>query len=405
MHQQQVRQDPVLSLGVTKVIVDGKRPKLTQVECITSSGDIGSPPGDAQLVGDSTEARQRRADSTSSGGPHSTSGLPSPASVGSGPSVLRGNLSSIIPLGNASPTSPSSSKSSTHRESSIGPLLQGSQTYTERVTALGSGQPLPRMLPLDSKGAHTEQGTASWPFTDPRLSRGQTSPLGKSRLSARNPSTLVDNTSNSSKSSTGSTLSSNSTAASSTYSSVTLGDAPKTAMTLPSRTTARLNSTSRSSHADPAARSNLQPLATRTASSFAPHHSSYSLSNSSSSAGMKFESLQLPLPHNVSFGQHPLPRRDGEGKLANIFDLQDIPQERNSFRQMTFEQEQSTSAHNPTMSPIPPNPQHPPHHPVLPSLPSTLRHDTQDHFPSNADPLSVLAYAGRLVGRENHPSP
>lgn len=118
---------------------------------------------------------------------------------------------------------------------------------------------------------------------------------------------------------------------------------------------------------------------------------------------MQFESLQLPLPYNISFGQRPLPRPENEGKLANICDIQDVNRERHSLRNLTLDQDHSGT-------PSPANarsllePQHPPHRPALPTLPSMLRDDPPDPaLPPDADPLSVLAYAGRIVGGDNRP--
>lgn len=349
----------------------------------------------------------------SSGGLYSaTSGLPSPASITSGPAVRRGGLSSIIPLGNTSPLSVSPSTPSARRGSSTSQLFHNSvqgrhfvEEQSERValTSSGSDQIDSRILPLKSREARTLQGLGSGPFIEPRISQGRRSPLGSPRRSARVPPQLHYNGSDSSKSSIASTLSSNSTAASSLQFAVTLDGDKKPALSLPPLATLGSNSSrTRSSFAEPAARPILQPLASRTASSFAPNPPSRSPVPSSSSPGMKFESLQLPLPYNISFGQHPLPRSDSGGKLANIYDLQDVSRERSSFGDLSLEHEQGRAT--PTIPRGPPEPLHPPHHPNLPSLPSILRDDTHDSFPHNADPLSVLAYAGRIVGRERDSS-
>ena len=348
----------------------------------------------------------------SSGGLYSaTSGLPSPASITSGPAARRGGLPSIIPLGNTSPLSVSPSTPSARRESSTSQLFYNSaqgrpfvEEQSERMamTSSGSDQIDSRIMPLKSREARTLQGLGSGPFTEPRVSRGRRSPLESPRRSARLPTQLQYNGSDSSKSSIASTLSSSSTAASSLQFPVTLDGEKRPALSLPPLATLGPNSSrTGSSYAEPAARPILQPLASRTASS-APKQPSRSPVHSSSSPGMKFESLQLPLPYNISFGQHPLPRPDSGGKLANIFDLQDISRERTSFGDLSLEHEQGRAT--PTIPRGPPEPRHPPHHPTLPSLPSILRDDTHDSFPHNADPLSVLAYAGRIVGRERDSS-
>ena len=365
-----------------------------------------------------TDLRHRRDGSVSSGGLYSaTSGLPSPASITSGPAVRRGGLSSIIPLGNTSPMSISPSTPSARRGSSTGQLFHNSaqgrpffEEQSERMamtSSSGSDQNDSRIVPLKSREARSLQGLGSGPFVEPRISRGRRSPLESPRRSARLPTQLQYNGSDSSKSSIASTLSGCSTAASSFQMPVTLDEEKRSALSLPPLATLGPNSNSSrigSSYAEPAARPILQPLASRAASSFAPDQPSPSPVNSSLSTGMKFESLQLPLPYNISFGQHPLPRPDSGGKLANIFDLQDVSRERNSFGDLSLEHEQGRAT--PTIPRGPPEPRHPPHHPNLPSLPSLLRDDTHDSFPHNADPLSVLAYAGRIVGRErDNPRP
>ena len=337
-----------------------------------------------------------------------TSGLPSPASVTSGPAVRRGGLSSIIPLGNTSPLSASPSTPSGRRESSTSQLFHNSaqgrpstERQTERmaITSSGSDQNHTRVVPLESREARTLYGLASGPFVEPGMSRGGRSPLESPRRSARIPGQIQYIASDSSKSSITSTLSSSSTTPSSLYSSATLDGEKRPALSLPPLSIFDPKSSSNGmSYSEPAARSSLQPLASRAASSFALDQPSQSPSKSSSTTGMKFESLQLPLPYNISFGQHPLPRPESDGKLADTLDLQDASRQRKILRDLSLEHEQGAAT--PTIPRGPPEPRHPPHHPNLPSLPSRLRDDSHDPIPHNADPLSVLAYAGRIVGRE-----
>lgn len=391
---------------------DGKRPKLTPEETqesTTSSGSVLSLPDGPESLSGSTDVRHQRVGSVSSEGLYSAAnGLPSPASVTSGPSVRRGGVSSIIPLGNTSPLSTSPCTPSARRESSTNLLFQNSaqgrpsverqsERMTMTVTSSGSDQNYSRIVPLENREARTLQGPASGPSIEPRMVRDRRSPLESPRRSARNPPQLQYNASDSSKSSIASLLSSSSTAASTLSSPATFDGDKRPALSLPPLATLGPNPNSNgSSYADAAARSSLQPLAGRTASSFAPDQPSQSPFSSSSSTGMKFESFQVPLPYNIAFGQHPLPRPDSDGKLANIFDLQDISREGKSLGDLSLEQGGAI----PTIPRGPPEPRHPPHHPSLPSLPSILREETHDPFPHNADPLSVLAYAGRIVGRE-----
>ena len=256
-----------------------------------------------------------------------------------------------------------------------------------------------RVTQLESREARKMQGLASGSVIEPGISRGRRSPLRSPRRSARNPTQLQCNVSDSSKSSMVSTLSNSSTADSSLHSPATLDGEKRSALSLPPLATLDAKSSSNGSeYSDLATRSSLQPLASRTVSSFAPDQPSQSPFSPSPSTGMKFESLQLPLPYNISFGQHPLPRPDSDGQLANNPDHQDVSRERNLLRDLSLEHEQGGAV--PTIPRVPPEPRHPPHHPSLPSLPSILRDDYHDPLPHNADPLSVLAYAGRIVGRE-----
>ncbi len=392
--------------------LDGKRPKLTPdeiQESTTSSGSVVSQLDGPESLSSSTDPRHRRDGSMSSGALYSaTSGLPSPASATSGPAVRHGGLSSILPLGNTSPLSASPSTPSACRKSSTSQLFPTSpqsrpsvERQSERmaITSSGSDQNYPRIVPLKSREGRTLQGLTSGPFIEPSISRSPRSPLESPRGSARNLIQLYHNTSDSSKSSIASTLSSTSSTASSLYSLATFDGEKRHALSLPPLANLGPESSSvGSSYAEPAARSALHPLASRTSSLFTPDQPSPSPVNSSSSTGMKFESLQLPLPYNISFGQHPLPRTDGGSKLANVFDLQDISREEHSLDDLSLEHGQGGAT--PTIPQGPPEPRHPPHHPNLPSLPSLLRDDTHDPFPHNADPLSVLAYAGRIVGRQ-----
>ncbi|KAF6235904.1 hypothetical protein HO173_006100 [Letharia columbiana] len=387
----------------------GKRPKLTPEETqesTTSSGSAECQLDGIESLSGSSDLMHRRVGSVSSGGLYSaTSGLPSPTSVTSGAAVRRGGLSSLTPLGNTSPLSASPSTPSARRESSTSQLFHNSaqgrpsaERQDERMAMTSSGpdQSYTRIVALESREARKLQGHGSGPFIEPRRSGGRRSPLESPRRSARVPTQPQDVPSDSSKSSIGSTLLSTGTAASSLYSPASFDGERKSALSLPPLGS---NPSSKgSSYAEPAARPTLQPLASRTASSFAPDQPAQSPFNSSSSTGMKFESLQLPLPYNISFGQHPLPRPDSGGKLANLFDLQDTSRKRNSLRDLSLEHEQGVAT--PPIPQGPPEPRHPPHHPNLPSFPSLLRDDTHEPFPHDADPLAVLAYAGRIVGRE-----
>ena len=300
----------------------------------------------------------------------------------------------------ASPTSAGreSSTSQYIYNSFLGQPSAAPQSERTAMTSAGSDQNYHRVLSIESKEARTLRGLSSGPFIETKMSGVQSSPFGSPQRSTRTPTQLQYSTSDSSKSSKASTLSSGSTAISSLLPSASTFDGEKRPALPPLATLGPLSSSNGSSHAERATRPSLQPLTSRKTSSIAPDQPSQPPFTSSSSTGMKFESLQLPLPYNVSFGQRPLPRSDSCGKLANIFDLQDMSRERSLLGGLNLDQEEGGAT--PTIQQGPPEPRHPPHHPSLPSLPSVLRDDTHDQFPQQADALSVLAYAGRIVGRD-----
>ena len=351
---------------------------------------------------------------SSGGGQYSTtSGLPSPTSAESGLPAIAENMSSIVPQGNASPLSASPSISSMRRSSPNGPLFLGtaqSRPFIENhfaqsrpsienhfgsIAPSGLGPHLLRFSPQNRENL-TSHDHETEPGDNSRLPEAPISPLD-ARRNARISTLPRDNMSDSSKSSIISTLSSSSTAASSCGLPMTVDGDKKAVVSLPPLATFGLNLSSGPAYEEKSGRPTLQPLASRGAPS-KPNHSSQSPFNSAASTGMKFESLQLPLPYNISFGQHPVPRPDHEGELANISDLQDISLERHPHRNLTHEQERKGAAS--TTPRAPPEPWHPPHQPTLPSLPPITRDASQKSIFQNANPLSVLAYAGRLVERE-----
>ena len=249
----------------------------------------------------------------SSAGPYSSaSGLPSPASVASGSTASPGGISTIIPLGNAFPLPTSPSMASSRRLSSNGPSLHATagvrpsiDTSAERVGTPGMNQHPPRTFLNGSRDRQTAQGSVSGPFSDSRLARGRTSPVDQQRRSNRIPTLLQHNTSDtSSKSSIASTVSSASTAPSSLFSAGTVDEEKRATMSLPPLANITAN-TPGGSYLDSAAKGNHPPLTRRSAASFGPQRLADSPFNPSQTTGMKFESLQLPLPYNISFGQSP----------------------------------------------------------------------------------------------------
>ena len=389
----------------TYVNAEDKRPKLAQEETATStsSGSVGSyrtEPGDF-VSGTADEMAQRIA-SSSSGGLYSTaSALSSPASTKSWPPVIRTGVPFARVASGTSPTIvspsiPSALKFPSHAsQTQVGvPSRHAAQRHMD------STSPDPGQYPSDDRESWPSLSHASNTGSrDPRSSHSQTSSLEFPRRSGGAPSSMPHNASDSSsKSSVASAWSANS----SIFPPTVLEEPKRTELPLPP-----LAALSGGSHAgslalvDPvAARRDIEPLAGRSALLKGAQHSPLS-SFDSSPKGMKFESLQLPLPYNISFGQRPLPRSERDVKLANIFDLQDIPGERKSFKDLTLQQQHDSSSGTTSAEGVP-EPRHPPHVPRLPSLPAQPCEEVQNPgLHPNADPLSVLAYAGRLVGREN----
>ena len=343
----------------------------------------------------------QRLTSSSSGGVYSTaSGLSSPASTMSWPPAVRTGVPSVMAASGTSPTVSSPSIPSTLKFPSYASQSQigvfGRQAAQRRMESI-SPEP----------GQHLRDDKETWPSMShaslngsrhARSSHSQTSSREFPRRSGGAPPSLLYNTSDtSSKSSVASAWSANSSIL------ISALDEPKrTGLPLPPLAAMTHSSyTGSLAPVDPVAtRQTIEPLAGRSALLKGAQHSSAS-SSDSLPKGMKFESLQLPLPHNISFGQRPLPRCEREVKLANIFDLQDIPGERKSFKDLSLQQQHATSPRS-TSSQGVPEPRHPLHVPHLSSLPAQPREELQDPgLHPNADPLSVLAYAGRLVGREN----
>ena len=393
-----------------KVQLEGKRPKLVQEESTTSSGSLGSQTECQDPPHNGVDSRQPRFESRSSVGPsssvRSTSGLPSPSSITSMPPVTRAGISSIVPLGTASPMPTSPSTPSFRRESSTASSFQGSghvrpsiESYSDQTAPLVLAQQPHRILTLDSTDPQTAHNFSPSLFNQTRSPR-RTSPLDPPRRSTRIPTLLHHNTSDeSSKSSNISTPSTASTAATSLFTPVTVDEEKKAIMSLPPLSMVTRKPAS-GNYLDSRRSHESYQLANPAASSYAQQQSPHSPFSPTSSTGMKFESLQLPLPYNVSFGQRPLLRPKYEGKLANIYDIQDINRERHSLRNLTLDQDHSGPPTPAKARPLP-EPQHPSHRPDLPTLPSMSCDDPRDPaLPPDADPLSVLAYAGRIVGRE-----
>ena len=343
----------------------------------------------------------------SSAGPQqSTRDFPSPASVTGRQIGSRGGLATILPHSNVSPLSTSPSSPSVRRDSSTGPmpgavlLPRPSTESTAEITSYsGISQRLHRNSPYGD--VHSYRSGSLGPSIDPRLSRSHEnqSPLDEQRHSSRPVPKLVhQNTSSSSNMSIGSGMSSSSTAASSIYPiarNAEESDRPQ----LPPLSATGLHKPS-GNMADYALRPGQPPLSGTTPPNVQhkSHHSPFN--GSPSLSGMNFEFLQLPIPYNLPFGQElqpPLPRLDNEGRLANVFHLQDIPPI-GPLRNVTLQQgadQHSVAPLSQNMEPR--NSPLQPLQPMLPSLPPGVSTIPRDGLPPGSgtrpheDRLAFLA--------------
>lgn len=113
---------------------------------------------------------------------------------------------------------------------------------------------------------------------------------------------------------------------------------------------------------------------------------------------MKFGSLQLPIPYNISFGQQALPRSKDKGEAADLCDMQDIPRKRTSHNDLTLQQNGGFEVH--AGNNMDENAHAPPSRPVLPGIRQTipLNATSNQLQRPNTDPLSVLAEAAGAKG-------
>lgn len=401
-----------------KIVPDGKRPRLEQELSNASSTSVGSGTNNADSTLINADARHRgRVDSMSSTGQYSTPGsLPSPASVNSRPAAPRGSVGAILPNGAASPMSTSPSSPSVYRDSSAGPLFSHAQPsieYPERLTAYNSLQQLPRILP--SKSHEHQNSSSSTTPIDPRLSHSRTSPYSSSHHApslvhhtsshSSNPSVNSNQSGTSTAASSNPSLNSNQSSVSNAASSLFKqgGDEDsKPQMTLPPLAAVSMKSSGTSSPAEHALRPSRASQSGLTSSGLVAQQNSDSPFGSFAPSGMEFESLQLSLPYNISFGRQPLPRPDNDGKLANICDLQDVSRERHSLRGLSLQQTGTSPRETLGSSRSPSD------RPVLPSISQVsciARHGTPDpNEQPKPDPLSVLADAANDADRKSRPS-
>lgn len=323
-----------------------------------------------------------------------------------------GGVSTLLGASTPASHSPSSSSASYKENFQNSPRFQSHTEIIDQGAANSEGLHLPRIMSLDSRNGRVTTTTASI-SNDLTMARGHNSPLAGMRRSNRIvPASLFQHdTLSSNQSSRSSNLSGEDTAPSSIYGPV---DDPRSQRSLPSLSTV-----------------GLKPIANAESGAQVHVYPSHSPFGSSSSGTL--ESLQLPLPYNISFQNDRPPPRD---PLANSDCVaEDIPHERKSLQNLALTGT-SPSPGQDLRSPLrnlpeAPPPQHPPvlqtgsifdaerfhnaHQTPGERLPKPhptplerysrphLRNDDYEaeSFPvSHSDPLSVLAYAGRIVDRD-----
>ncbi|KAL9123687.1 MAG: hypothetical protein Q9217_006907 [Psora testacea] len=359
---------------------DGKRPRLEHEQSTASSASLGSGT-EHEAPSSNIEENHRRVNSTSSIGPYSTVGsLPSPASISSRCPLSHGSLPVMLPIGSGSPMSTSPSSPSVHRDASRGPPRPSVELYPDRLALSGgSHRHLPRILPNET----SISGSSTTP-TDSRLAHPRRSPLG----SADSIPTLIHQASDSSKSSITSSLSNASTAPSSIHAPRALEEDPKTHVLLPPLPAMTHLPKGTFSPADHVLRPSLSPHTASSASPYTTQQTSQSAFPSSS--GTDIDSLELPLPHKIFFGQKPEPWPKKGAKLANIFDLQDIPGARERYPPRNLTLQSSSASETSNFPKLAQSPQD-----RLPGIHQINAESDGSDVPTRpkSDPLSVLADA------------
>lgn len=336
---------------------------------------------------------------------------------------MLGGLNSLLGAPTPASLSPSSSSASYKEIFQTSPRFQPCTEIAEQSAATSEGLQLPRIMPLDSRNSRLPTGSAST-SADPAMTRGRKSPLRSIRRSNRivPPSLLQQDTVSSNQSSRSSNLSSEETAPSSIYGSA---DDSKSQRSLPSLSTVGLKPIA---NAEPGAQSHYAFRSSQSASTHGyPFHSPFG----SSSSGT-LESLQLPLPYNISFQRDRPPPRDPPANSECV--AEDIPHER-SLQNLALTGTSPNSGQD-LWSPLrnfsdAQQPQHPPvlengsifsaerfhntHQTPAERLQNghstPLKRSSQPRLPnddygpesfpiSHSDPLSVLAYAGRIVDQD-----
>ncbi|MCJ1428713.1 hypothetical protein MMC29_006624 [Sticta canariensis] len=358
-----------------------KRPKL-ETEVSTASSTSAGSQVDATESLPSTTVAGRRLNSVISMAMHpSIPEYPSSGSVpvSMAPPTLFGGHSALRA---ASPGSISSLKTyrgtsaaqgSPRMVSHIQPTIESS---VDRNTEVSQAQPLPRIVSLERRDTRMLPANSSALLTDPTTLVGRTSPQHGFRRTTQIPALLLRQESTSSKSSSiASSLSSGASTSSSVYKPVTPHEDGRSQRFLPPLSPADLKPVRGSAYGDSGGQSIYPPFV-----------------NQSNSA------YTLPPPLNSPFLSSP--------------SSEDIPPERRSLKNLTLIGTGSDPGNDLEISSREaPEVQRPPHRPFLPNphRVSSERDQTSnvinEDFPSeafpssHADPLSVLAYAGRIVDR------
>ena len=279
-------------------ITDGKRPKLVKVPSVASSESAESQHDLVSSFSSNTVVGRRRIGSVGSVDTHSTSapsgGHPSPDDFSHvAPIGPLGDLNSVFGAPTPALLSPSSSAGGRdlfHFAHGFPSSLENAERFSDAT----KGQLFPRIIPLDPSRA--SPGT----FTD-MAAQEQSSPRGSFRPSNR----VSQQDTASSKSSLRSSDLSRESSAPSSYNSV---EDSKSLRSLPPLSTLEFKNITNVPYGEPGGQSRYSSHGGQSDSTHG--HASFSPFGSSSSG--TFESLQLPLPYNISFqkdqpppSQHP----------------------------------------------------------------------------------------------------
>lgn len=362
--------------------LEGKRPRLDTEVSTASSTSAGSQ-AEAPEPLSSTTVAGRSIDTVNTVRMHQA--LPEYSSPGCvpvsmAPPTMFGGHSSALRA--ASPGSISSMK--TYRRSSMAQESSGMASHiqpsiensVDRNAEVLQGQPLPRIVPLEARDTRMLPANSSALLTDPSALRGRTSPQHSFRRTNQIPAPFLrqESSISSKSSSIASSLSSVASTTSSGYKPATTLEERRSQRFLPPLSPVDLKSVRGSAYGDSGGQSIYPSL----------------VSNSSSA-------YTLPPPLNSPFLSSP---------------SSDIAQERRSPKNLTLGGTGSDSGNDlENSSREAQEAQRPPHHPFLPNphrvssekdqRPNVINEDfPHEAFPSShADPLSVLAFAGRMVDR------